>query len=791
MIYFSFDYSGIILFAKDIGFKEYLECIFELNYNGDGKKKLIRDSYSLYGFDKPQLREILKDYNNKERNFRFFQGNETFSVSVNIGIQNYNTYNDFIMDIKKIEPNIQEYGLFGRHDVSIVNEKANLEWLVYVQGLLDKYSTENWENNKGINKKEVFSTHETFVKIPDIRAFKDVKPEDEDRTFEKAEHKLEELCNRYFECLEKRENELNGEYRIPIQAVRYSTLSILKNRFAEDFVLCMYKPFCEFLEYLTEKVSAADLSARDFDACFSKFFRSLNALVNSVMHSERQFIQATAFNAIIYDVTSKIMAFYAAVIDDIQRIIRSDEDRRYTFFLTPSFQNEITVEIISYEEDPPHDRILKVSINEQSLYNPGAVVRRMTHEIAHFVGDALRKRDERKKRILESMVQFALTRILYKSFFEISDFYDLIDGIVEVLQREQRFKDDEENHSVSLFELRNVIAEEFDKNDVITDLIEKFVRNSLRECLPNKDGILKYPELEEELKKYIGLIADQEMGSSQNIIHSLLEHELFFQMDMEIFTNVIMQDIKKEILFLNRDEKELLENGEIITTVVSVTKNEPERVYLGQYIKILLSSCSEAFSDIQMVLVMNMGYDEYLIRFVEEENLDVDCLQSVPEDLIRFTVVAMTLHCIGFWSGSEQDKLEKKDEQIIKFDNIIKKYMRDIIRHISEEEFLHLTENQNLGREFRGDDSIQDDILKYISGPSAENSQYFYVNLKLTYYLLECTRVSLEQYKDEKKQNVVKQLRDTIRVVTECKDITKVFSHICAENKKYKDTLFL
>ena len=64
----------------------------------------------------------------------------------------------------------------------------------------------------------------------------------------------------------------------------------------------MYKPFCEFLEYLTEKVSAADLSARDFDACFSKFFRSLNALVNSVMHSERQFIQATAFNAIIYDV---------------------------------------------------------------------------------------------------------------------------------------------------------------------------------------------------------------------------------------------------------------------------------------------------------------------------------------------------------------------------------------------------------------------------------------------------------------------------------------------------------
>ena len=72
MIYFSFDYSGIILFAKDIGFKEYLECIFELNYNGDGKKKLIRDSYSLYGFDKPQLREILKDYNNKEmRHFRF------------------------------------------------------------------------------------------------------------------------------------------------------------------------------------------------------------------------------------------------------------------------------------------------------------------------------------------------------------------------------------------------------------------------------------------------------------------------------------------------------------------------------------------------------------------------------------------------------------------------------------------------------------------------------------------------------------------------------------------------
>lgn len=83
----------------------------------------------------------------------------------------------------------------------------------------------------------------------------------------------------------------------------------------------------------------------------SEYFKGLNSLVNSAMHSERQFIQATAFNAIIYDVPPKIMAFYVAMISDLQKIVHTRTDKTYTFFLAPSFANQISVKIFSYEAE--------------------------------------------------------------------------------------------------------------------------------------------------------------------------------------------------------------------------------------------------------------------------------------------------------------------------------------------------------------------------------------------------------------------------------------------------------
>ena len=59
LYYFSFDYSGIVLFYKGNSLKEYMDVLFALNY-GDKSEKIVRDTYSFYGFNNILLSEYYK-----------------------------------------------------------------------------------------------------------------------------------------------------------------------------------------------------------------------------------------------------------------------------------------------------------------------------------------------------------------------------------------------------------------------------------------------------------------------------------------------------------------------------------------------------------------------------------------------------------------------------------------------------------------------------------------------------------------------------------------------------------
>lgn len=789
LIYFSFDYSGIILFAKGMGFKTYLELIFQLNYNHTEGKKLIRDTYSLYGMNKVILKKYFRNLSKGKKVKSLPGGEETFSASVNIGIQNYETYKEFVGEIEKEYPGtIVEYGLFGRHDVSIVNNNANLSWLIYIQYLLDKFT----QKHEGQTTGDLFSTYETFMKIPEISGFKDADPEDEDSLYYAAERKLRNICEKYFRILLRHEVILNGEYQIPVQAVYYSILSILKNRFAEDFVCCMYESFCAFLEYLTEKMSSPEVSSEEFDNCYSSYFRALSSLVNSAMHSERQFIQATAFNAIIYDVPPKIMAFYAAVINDIQKIIRSDQDRKYTFLLTPSFHNEIAVQIISYKERPPHDRLLMVSINEQSLYNPKALIKRMAHEIAHFVGDGLRERESRKECIVQSMVRFALTQLLYERFYHMDGFDVLVEGIIKTLLKDVKLSDEGKNYSEDLPDIRDRLAEEFEKNEEIERLIREFVLKSLLKCYieSEKDEHL---EDQEDIKKYILHIACHSLGTDENVIRRFFQNGKLSYVQIEILVNLIMADISQEVVLLNRDEELLIQNGTVIQSSVAALRKDKQRIYLGEYTEWLISGCSEAFSDIQMVLLMGMEYEEYLRSFLVDEKIDLEKLPYLPEDLIRFTVVALTLNCVGIWKGIDR-KIISEDEH-----SAIQQFHRNIIfqinavkNNITEQEYQELAEDRKEGEKYwknlKGEKGQE--VTQLSENEGNISHRYYYANYYLTKYLIKCAKDSIKHYGDAAKLQKIKELRKTVDSVVKCENIMEVFTFVCKEITEYKKELF-
>ena len=89
LYYFSFDYSGIVLFSKCNSVANYLKLLFRLNYEKDEEgKKLIRDSYSFYGLYKEKLKSYFTLFKNDlYKNVQTdLDDKEKFTAVVNIGV---------------------------------------------------------------------------------------------------------------------------------------------------------------------------------------------------------------------------------------------------------------------------------------------------------------------------------------------------------------------------------------------------------------------------------------------------------------------------------------------------------------------------------------------------------------------------------------------------------------------------------------------------------------------------------------------------------------------------------
>lgn len=818
LYYYSFDYSGIVLLANDMKITDYLSNLFYLNYKLDSKINLIRDSFSLCGINRQLIEEYSK-LGNQEDNvqeilFDKDYWKETYTVVTNIGISDYTKYNSLKneLELRSKGMTFNNYGLLGRQDVSIVNSEADLKWLLIVQWLLDKYTSSNDES---------FYSYETFIKVNISNIHQmitaqnynvmDSKLNDTNNTDEIYQIAEKALSNRYTTLKEKfdmyvkdqdgsatnktKKVQYNGEYLAPLKAVKYSILSILRNGFAEDFVICMYQSFLEFLDYLIEKVSDDEDDLEAFDNTFNEYFRSLNSLVNSAMHSERQFVQATAFNAIIYDIPSKVMALYVAIIEDMKQIVADEKDKRYTFLLTPSFSNEISVNVISYgKEKPPHDRILRVSINEQTLYSPNAVIRRMAHEVAHYVGDNLRCREKRKKQILVSVVHLLLYHLIPKCLYnEMRG--ELIEEISNYLIKD-RFPLHENNYSKSLNNLAGeVLGYFYSRNE-----IKKFIQNHIIKSI----HILNNGN-DDEKKKFIDYflqVIKNSNGEESSIFRRILNERCFTEIEIEILSNIIVSDIYAEIniLHIHNNLSYLPYVYEVLPSSISeMGEGFLEKISLSLYTSKLVSVYSETFADMQMILLLNLTYKQYIIGFVCEEDIDIERFELNFEDSMRICVVTKLMEEVGFWNiptgeGCFDDYVdEDKRKQLNIFHNKVQQQIQ-IVRNTfdTDDEFSVLDRLKDSVQKFKENTHCKlekkTEKLNNNSNCYMKDLLFSPLWLMLEVYLMSCLQKSIEHY-NEKCDEIIK-LRETVSIIEDCKDINKVFCTICKEISKYKRHLF-
>lgn len=724
--YFTYDYSSIILFAKDICIEDYLERMFSLNYNNKEHPKIVKDSFSIYGFQKKVLLDVDKNFETRTNILK--KDSHKYEIAVNISICDYTKYENWKKKLKEFEENSgynsEEKYLAGRHDVSIVNKNADLYWLLKVHCILDDYSKD--ENS-------AFYTYETFIKISRENSYQDQLKTDV-AFYDKAKKQLEVLYTNFSNLAKKR-----GyiTYIIPVREVCNSVLSILKNGFAEDFVLCMYQPFINFLIYLQKKLEEEielqnkkmEISNNEFDRCFSAFLSGLNSLVNSSMHTDRQFIQATSFGAIFYDIPPKIMAFYIAMIHNFCDVMKKGDMNQYTLFMTPGFSDEIHVDSISYRTNSPEDRVFQIFIDESFLYHPEAVFRRLVHEIAHVEGDELRNRSIRKGKIIKTYV-YEILRNCLPEFLE--NYMELADAFLEKISLMDKFSIEKNYYSSDYEFLWREILLAIEMNSVyeilVIDYLNKRIDNVTKD-LTYLSKQLNWDNSEEILCNF---------GIKKNNLNSKIETAIQKKALVELIKDDIFEKINNYIKS-NTDEYD---------------------PYMENFARSLISLYSETYADMQMILVLNYSYESYLCGFIKDEKLDYKEIEKQNEDISRIAVVTKLMKENDIWD------CEKTWNQTSDF-----------------------------GKEMNDFHNI---IQQFIEKMSTPEDAYYIQNEFLLEYLQQCFTMSqhhyaYSEYTDEtlpyKVKDKLETIRNDIQIVIKHDDVTEVYGTIDRVISEYKEFL--
>lgn len=735
--YFSLDYSDIIICAKNISISDFANSIFEINYNIS--PKCIRDSFSLIAVEHNAIKSLydgLGDVINNDLSFEAIINevknilssleynteilSDEFTASFNIGVQNYNTFKNLIKVLKNHGIRYDKYKLLGRHDVAIYNSKANMFWIIVIQIIIDYFS----KTTNKLSEASMLFNCEVYIRIPyknsDSYSDEEIGSEKQTSTvtcYENAREILEEKIIKYTNKAVITDVCVKQIHITPIYTLRNSILGLLKNGFAEDFVLCIFKSFLDFLDYITEKVDIDHVYDTSFDNTFNSYFDIINSLINSAMHSDRQFIQSPSFNPVFFDIPPKLMAYYTATTNKIFEIINTNQNTSefYSFIFRPSFNTHIEVVRYSYADTPPTNRLLEVKINEPDLYYPFSVISQICHEIAHFVGDENRKRELRKN----VFVRCILYNLAY-NFMEYNLTIDIDDEII-------------------VGWIKNVM-------DYIIN----------QPMYINSSGYSN--DLERILYKTLIQIntTDQLNTITNNLFNSFTELSKTECIDYSA----------KFFHFLQK------------TIYVLIEKYEYSKDSINDRIYTLLSIFSEIYADLQMLLILDIKFEEYLSMFISmlPDNTDI---RINDKNYYRILNIAILFILNGTW----------KIPDIL--DNDIPLYI-DILKDINSYiKYIQLDNQIDSWSKLYNNNRISEVIEKLSSYEGSDWQGYNYWNMNIQLYLLQAYDSSKKSYENEEKREEIQLLRSSVKTLKDFDNAVDVFCNIQTTNEKYSNKLFL
>lgn len=727
--YFSLDYSDIIICTRDLSILRFTEALFTLNYRSE--EKLVRDSFSLVCLAPNSIsRDNIISLNNYDQITRLINlrisGDECgtsnllsehFAASYNIGVQNYEVFNQLIKDLEQCNIPFTQYRILGRHDIALYNDEANLVWLIIMQTLLDYYSSKS--DSLAFDEKNVVFNCESFIRVPFPKKLEysdTVAPQKYCNTkYDNAQKLMDQLIQRFvYQEIDGKCKPIDDPIHVtPIYTLRNSILGLLKNGFADDFVLCVFESFLSFLSYIGNKSKINYLNDKQFDFTFNSYFNTINSLINSAMHSDRQFIQSPSFNPVFFDAPPKLLAYYTSITHQIYDIICTGDDvklgKAYSFVFQPSFNSNINIVRYSYYDSAPSDRLLSVMINEKELYDPHSLIRQINHEVAHFVGEGNRKRNLRK----HCFAQCMLYDIYFDFFFKVTN-----EPVPEMLLCKCI------NDSMKL-----LANEDFYKSNALYfDAFDKLLYN-----------IMFFLEYDSKVE----IIIKNTLSQLKEISYSEIEI-ISTQLDYYLFGKRI--------------------------NLVSMNEN----IYCFD---MLITVFSEIYADLQMILILNMEFDDYLKTFDPMCDNISDFRQH---DVIYYRIlnIAILMILTGRW------KITNRANNSVNKNHLLEDIKGYLDYFCNKEALLKYVMNAYENNDVQ---KVFEELEEY---KGSQWCGYHYWNTNIQKYILEVYKSSRDCYATPEKTRQIESLRANIRVVEEFNDAIDVFCTIQGTNEAYATEIY-
>lgn len=341
---------------------------------------------------------------------------------------------------------------------------------------------------------------------------------------------------------------------------------------------------------------------------FFDFLRGFSMYIQGSVRSDRHSMQAMDFNTKIYDIPSKLNAFYCAFIYGVKKLLGGDlnqkELHKYDFLLVPGMGSFVNV-IELYQQESLSRHLMKVEIPECNFYNMHDMMVILSHETAHYVGGGYRRRKERYKAAIES---YAHIYVCYVRYY---------------LKRNEITINDEE---AEIIELRAVkIIELALEREVREDYLEKVKISGI-----NENQYERIKRHNEKYKYYFSVVL-------QNIDISMID---IIQYDID---NIFSP-------FLYKKDKE--HKREIRSIIVAASERFLHKHERGST---LLSSSSvlaelrslyeESFADLMSILLLNINIKDYvnsILNNAKQQGMRIEQLYR-SEVVYRIMIV---LRCV-------------------------------------------------------------------------------------------------------------------------------------------------